>query len=76
VWPSIPATHLITPYLCLHETGAKLFDVLEVGPMGGWGTYLFWRSFYLSEMFTLRTKLLLASDWFRTHVFGRDISRY
>ena len=35
-----------------------------------------WKSFYLTEMFTGRTKTLLAFDWVRTHLFGRDISRY
>ena len=47
---------------------------LEV--MSGKGTFLLWRSFYLSEQFSLRTKCLLLFDWFKAKGFGRDVSRY
>jgi len=44
-------------------------------PINGRGAFYLWRSFYLTEMVTLRTKILLAFDWLRSKLFGRDISR-
>ncbi|CAF3880495.1 unnamed protein product [Rotaria sordida] len=58
-------------------TGSKpLLDIFKLKPMSGRSAAYLWKSFYLTEMFTGRTKTLLAFDWVRTHVFGRDISRY
>lgn len=54
---------------------APILNFFELGPMQGWGTFVLWRSFYLTEMFTARTRILLAFDWMRTKLFGRDISR-
>ena len=34
-------------------------------------TYLFWRSAYLTTLFSLRNRTLVAVDWMRTKVFGR-----
>ncbi|EIW75954.1 NADH dehydrogenase [Coniophora puteana RWD-64-598 SS2] len=42
---------------------------------GGVATYLFWRSAYLSTLFSLRNRTLVASDWLRVKLFGRDTSR-
>ncbi|EGN94415.1 NDE2, mitochondrial external NADH dehydrogenase [Serpula lacrymans var. lacrymans S7.3] len=42
---------------------------------GGVATYLFWRSAYLSTLFSLRNRTLVASDWLRVKLFGRDVSR-
>ncbi|KZT39187.1 NADH dehydrogenase [Sistotremastrum suecicum HHB10207 ss-3] len=42
---------------------------------GGVATYLFWRSAYLSTLFSLRNRTLVASDWLKTKIFGRDVSR-
>lgn len=56
-------------------TTAALLKLFELTPMGGRGTFWLWRSYYLTEMFTLRTRIMLAFDWLRTHLFGRDISR-
>ncbi|KAJ1497147.1 NADH:ubiquinone oxidoreductase [Coelomomyces lativittatus] len=41
----------------------------------GYQSYVLWRSAYLSNTFTLRNKLLVAFDWTKEKVFGRDISR-
>ncbi|KIY52174.1 FAD/NAD(P)-binding domain-containing protein [Fistulina hepatica ATCC 64428] len=41
----------------------------------GTATYLFWRSAYISNLFTLRNRTLVAADWMRTMFFGRDVSR-
>ena len=58
-------------------TGAKgIADMLGLDVMAGKGTLLLWRSFYLSEQCSTRTKLLLVLDWLKATCFGRDVSRY
>ncbi|KAJ7254631.1 pyridine nucleotide-disulfide oxidoreductase-domain-containing protein [Mycena haematopus] len=42
---------------------------------GGFLTFYFWRSAYLSTLFSLRNRTLVATDWMRTKIFGRDVSR-
>ena len=42
---------------------------------GGVATYLFWRSAYLSSLFSFRNRLMVADDWIKTKLFGRDLSR-
>ncbi|KAJ7575301.1 hypothetical protein C8J56DRAFT_413603 [Mycena floridula] len=42
---------------------------------GGVLTYLFWRSAYLSTLFSLCDRTLVMNDWLITKVFGRDVSR-
>ncbi|KAJ6584303.1 pyridine nucleotide-disulfide oxidoreductase-domain-containing protein [Mycena sp. CBHHK59/15] len=42
---------------------------------GGFLTYYFWRSAYISTLFSLRNRTLVATDWIQTKVFGRDVSR-
>ncbi|KAJ2704084.1 NADH:ubiquinone oxidoreductase [Coemansia sp. IMI 203386] len=42
---------------------------------GGIATFWFWKSAYLSELFSLRNTTLVASDWIKRFFFGRDISR-
>ncbi|KAI5117167.1 hypothetical protein M0805_003983 [Coniferiporia weirii] len=42
---------------------------------GGVATFLFWRSVYLSTLFSLRNRVLVASDWTKVRLFGRDVSR-
>jgi NADH:ubiquinone reductase (non-electrogenic) len=39
-------------------------------------TYLFWRSAYLTRLVRLKNKVLVAFDWLKTRVFGRDLSRF
>ncbi|EWC48605.1 mitochondrial external alternative NADH-ubiquinone oxidoreductase [Drechslerella stenobrocha 248] len=39
---------------------------------GGELTYLFWRSAYVSMVFSLRNRILVLTDWFKTKAFGRD----
>lgn len=43
--------------------------------VGGVATYVFWRSVYISYMFSFRNKFLVLGDWTKSKVFGRDISR-
>ncbi|KAI0367298.1 FAD/NAD-P-binding domain-containing protein [Pilatotrama ljubarskyi] len=42
---------------------------------GGVATYLFWRSAYLSTLFSMRNRTLVATDWLYVKLFGRDVSR-
>jgi NADH:ubiquinone reductase (non-electrogenic) len=42
----------------------------------GFFSFLFWRSAYLTRLVGMRNKLLVIFDWFKTLVFGRDISRF
>jgi NADH:ubiquinone reductase (non-electrogenic) len=42
---------------------------------GGKLTYLFWKSAYLSNLFSWRNKTLVLLDWCKKSIFGRDISR-
>ncbi|KAH8426084.1 alternative NADH-dehydrogenase [Aspergillus melleus] len=42
---------------------------------GGTMTYLFWRSAYLSMCFSTRNRVLVANDWIKAKLFGRDVSR-
>ncbi len=56
----------------LDFTGTKF----QFKSLSGRSAAYLWKSFYFTEMFTGRTKTLLAFDWVRTHVYGRDISRY
>ncbi|GAA5976659.1 hypothetical protein JCM10908_005585 [Rhodotorula pacifica] len=41
----------------------------------GLATYYFWRSAYISQLFSLRNRVLVATDWLKTKVLGRDVSR-
>lgn len=39
------------------------------------GVGVVWKGFETYSQFSLRNKALVAIDWLRTKVFGRDISR-
>jgi NADH dehydrogenase FAD-containing subunit len=54
----------------------QILDTFGLDVMSGQGPFLLWRSFYLSEQFSSRTKSLLLFDWVKANVFGRDLSRY
>ncbi|CAF1171120.1 unnamed protein product [Adineta steineri] len=61
----------------LDFSGTKpIFDLFNLQPLSGRSAAYLWKSFYFTEMFTGRTKTLLAFDWVRTRLYGRDISRY
>ncbi|KAJ2960011.1 hypothetical protein NQZ79_g4634 [Umbelopsis isabellina] len=42
---------------------------------GGVATFLFWRSAYLSNLFSGRNRSLVVTDWIKKNILGRDISR-
>jgi NADH:ubiquinone reductase (non-electrogenic) len=45
------------------------------GKFSGFSTWLLWRSVYMSKLLSVRNRFLVASDWIRAALFGRDISR-
>nr|KAJ3422095.1 NADH:ubiquinone oxidoreductase [Polyrhizophydium stewartii] len=56
--------------------GDRAIADLPIGVhIGGALTYYFWRSAYLSNLFSMRNRVLVAFDWTKKTVFGRDISR-
>jgi NADH:ubiquinone reductase (non-electrogenic) len=42
----------------------------------GFLAWLFWRSVYLTKLVSLRNKISVLFDWFRTFIFGRDFSKF
>jgi hypothetical protein len=36
-------------------------------------TFLFWRSAYISTLFSLRNRVLVATDWIKVKLFGRCV---
>lgn len=42
----------------------------------GFVTWLFWRSVYVTKLVSLKNKILVLFDWFKTFVFGRDVSNF
>lgn len=42
----------------------------------GFGTYIFWRSAYLTKLVSLKNKFLVIIDWIKAAIFGRDISQF
>jgi NADH:ubiquinone reductase (non-electrogenic) len=42
---------------------------------GGVATYAFWRSAYVSNLFSTRNRWLVITDWMKKTFLGRDISR-
>lgn len=50
------------------EGGKKVKGAGEAG-------FALWRSVYLSKQYGLRNRILVAVDWAKARVFGRDLSR-
>lgn len=44
--------------------------------LGSWIAFLGWRSVYWSMQLSLRNRYLLCSEWLRTALFGRDLTRH
>lgn len=42
----------------------------------GFTIWLLWRSVYLTKLVSLKNKILVLFDWWKTAMFGRDISRF
>lgn len=66
--------------LCFSYIGSdKAIADLPFGPgnlaSGGVATYAFWRSAYVSNLFSTRNRTLVITDWLKKTLLGRDISR-
>ena len=42
----------------------------------GFATWIIWRSVYITKLVSLKNKILVLFDWFKTFVFGRDVSNF
>eukprot|EP00276_Gloeochaete_wittrockiana_P005547 CAMPEP_0184651590 /NCGR_PEP_ID=MMETSP0308-20130426/9233_1 /TAXON_ID=38269 /ORGANISM="Gloeochaete witrockiana, Strain SAG 46.84" /LENGTH=578 /DNA_ID=CAMNT_0027085933 /DNA_START=146 /DNA_END=1882 /DNA_ORIENTATION=- len=42
--------------------------------LSGFSTWIFWRSVYVSKLFSFRSRFLVFLDWVRAGIFGRDVS--
>ncbi|KAI9222114.1 pyridine nucleotide-disulfide oxidoreductase-domain-containing protein [Blastocladiella britannica] len=76
--PSFTYSHRATLAYIGGERGVSDVELPIIGKMisvSGYQSYLFWRSAYLSNLFTMRNKVLVAFDWTKEKLFGRDISR-
>ncbi|KAG2744851.1 NADH dehydrogenase [Suillus brevipes Sb2] len=49
----------------------KAIADLSLGASGGVATFMFWRSAYLSTLFSLRNRNLVAGDWMSVKLWGR-----
>ena len=58
------------------ETSGRALADLANFKGKGFATWIFWRSAYLTKLISLKNKMLVVFDWFKTFVFGRDISRF
>ncbi|CAL8468285.1 g7825 [Coccomyxa elongata] len=52
-----------------------VMDVPSIGPVFGYTAGVMWKGFETYSQISLRNILLVSSDWVRTKLFGRDISR-
>lgn len=50
-------------------------DVPNIGPLMGITAGFVWRGFETFSQISLRNRILVANDWARTKIFGRDTSR-
>jgi NADH:ubiquinone reductase (non-electrogenic) len=50
-------------------------DVPKIGPLLGKEVGFLWRGYETFAQISPRNQLLVANDWIRTKLFGRDISR-
>ncbi|EGC36034.1 hypothetical protein DICPUDRAFT_78261 [Dictyostelium purpureum] len=50
-------------------------DIPDLIKGGGIGVYIMWKFVYLEKQFSFRNKFLVFTDWIKTGLFGRDISR-
>ncbi|MCJ8330868.1 MAG: FAD-dependent oxidoreductase [Lentisphaeria bacterium] len=53
-----------------------LADISNNIKTSGFKTWIFWRSCYITKLVSFRNKVLVLFDWFKSLVFGRDISRF
>ncbi len=42
----------------------------------GFAAFVLWRSAYLTKAVSIQNKLLIPMHWFKSWIFGRDISKF
>ncbi|GAA5873427.1 hypothetical protein JCM8547_005432 [Rhodosporidiobolus lusitaniae] len=55
---------------------SAVFDLNGFSFAGGLAAMYLWRSAYLSEAVSMRTRCLLMVDWIKRSLFGRDLSKF
>lgn len=55
---------------------AAIFDINGKGFSGGLLAVYLWRSIYFAQSVSLRTRILLAMDWTKRALFGRDLMNF
>ena len=51
-------------------------DLPAFGPQSGFFTWWLWGAVYLTNQYSLRNRALVALDWCKVQIFGRDVSRF
>lgn len=57
------------------QTGMILMEPVQIAT-GGVATFLFWRSAYISTLFSIRNRTFVAMDWLMVKLFGRFVTFY
>ena len=57
------------------EDSAVMSDSNIFPNLKGWFVLWIWRGVYFSKTVSYRSKALMAFDWGKAKVFGRDVSR-
>ncbi|KAG2428088.1 hypothetical protein HYH02_014479 [Chlamydomonas schloesseri] len=77
-----PLADKVQPFKYFHKGSAAyvgsdkaVFDLPKIGPLTGTGAGFVWKSYETMSQFSFRNQCLVAADWLRTKIFGRDISR-
>jgi len=59
-------------YVGSHRALADMGEIQTAGVT----TWFFWRSAYLTKLVSWKNKFLVFTDWLKSSIFGRDISRF
>ena len=50
-----------------------VMDIPRFGPLKGYGAGVLWRGFETFRQISFRNQCLVASDWIKRRIFGRDV---
>ena len=53
-----------------------VMDIPVIGPITGRAAGYGWKGFETISQISVRNQVLVATDWLRSKIFGRDISRF
>jgi NADH dehydrogenase FAD-containing subunit len=70
--PFIYTNQGMLAYIGEHKALANVYKYKNKGFL----TFIFWRSAYLTKLVSIRNKILVPMYWFKTLLFGRDISSF